>query len=246
MYKIIFVLLCISITINFYPQEIKLSSNRLLFSQDSVVNEITIYNIGEHTLIIDSIYTLSRSPYFLGYNLEFIVRDTLHNYFIFMDPRPLDFSIDPNDSANLIFGYPTCGICKTSSPLDNFKDTIVFHSNSLVNNYVYIYSEGFITDIKDENTLLNEFHLYQNYPNPFNPITNIKYYIPRSSFVTLKIYDMLGNEIKTLIMEEKYRGKYSVTWDGRNNEGKKVSSSIYFCQLEASGNKMIRKMILLK
>ncbi|MEJ2615427.1 MAG: FlgD immunoglobulin-like domain containing protein, partial [Ignavibacteriaceae bacterium] len=91
-----------------------------------------------------------------------------------------------------------------------------------------------------------KIHLSQNYPNPFNPVTRIEYYIPVNTFVTLKIYDSMGNEIKKLVSEIKHRGKYSVTWNGTNDKNEKVSSGIYFYKLGNIEHQIIHKMIFLK
>ncbi len=69
----------------------------------------------------------------------------------------------------------------------------------------------------------SQFNLEQNYPNPFNPVTTIKYQIPEISFVTLKVYDVLGNEIATLVSEEKPAGSYEINFNSSN-----LSSGIYF------------------
>jgi photosystem II stability/assembly factor-like uncharacterized protein len=90
------------------------------------------------------------------------------------------------------------------------------------------------------------FKLYQNYPNPFNPITYIDYDIPKSGLLSLTIYDLLGKKIKTLSNEEKQPGSYSMTWDGDNEYGQKVSSGIYFYQLRTEFYTKTLKMILLK
>lgn len=101
--------------------------------------------------------------------------------------------------------------------------------------------------IKTENSfLLDEFYLYQNYPNPFNPATKIKYEIPGqtrndNAFVTLKIYDILGKEIKTLVNEEKPAGNYEVEFDASN-----FSSGIYFYKLQAGNFVETKKMVLLR
>jgi hypothetical protein len=70
------------------------------------------------------------------------------------------------------------------------------------------------------------FALFQNYPNPFNPLTKIKYSIPQSSNVVIKVYDILGNEVETLVNEEKQTGTYEITW-----YTKTLSSGIYFYRL---------------
>jgi hypothetical protein len=89
--------------------------------------------------------------------------------------------------------------------------------------------------------LVNEFSLSQNYPNPFNPTTSLQYTIGSRQFVTLKVYDLLGREIATLVNEEKPAGEYEVEFDGSA-----LTSGIYFYQLKAGEFTETRKMILLK
>ena len=86
-----------------------------------------------------------------------------------------------------------------------------------------------------------EFNLKQNYPNPFNPTTSIQYAISNKQFVTLKVYDILGNEIATLVKEEKPAGEYEVEFDGT-----RLPSGIYFYQIKAGSFVDTKKMILLK
>ncbi len=85
------------------------------------------------------------------------------------------------------------------------------------------------------------FNLYQNYPNPFNPSTIIKYSIPTEGFITLKIFDMLGREVETLINQNQKSGSYEIEWNANNQ-----SSGIYFYQLKTSANIKTQKMLLLK
>jgi hypothetical protein len=105
-----------------------------------------------------------------------------------------------------------------------------------------------VTDVKNNEVVPASYTLYQNYPNPFNPSTIISYTLPEVSRVTLKIYDMLGREVKTLINNEQPAGAYRVNWNGDNNFGSKVASGIYIYRIEAGSGKFIqtRKMILLK
>jgi hypothetical protein len=90
------------------------------------------------------------------------------------------------------------------------------------------------------------FALDQNYPNPFNPSTVISYQLPKQSRVQIKIYDAIGNEIRSLIDEEKSAGKYNILWDSRNNYGARVSSGVYFYKITADGFAQTKKMILMK
>ena len=92
----------------------------------------------------------------------------------------------------------------------------------------------------------NEFRLEQNYPNPFNPSTKISWQAPAGSWQTLKIYDVLGNEVVTLVDEYKPAGRYEVEFDGHSGEGQNLSSGVYFYQLKAGSFIQTRKMILIK
>ncbi len=95
------------------------------------------------------------------------------------------------------------------------------------------------------------FALFQNYPNPFNPITVIRFNVQDSKFkipihTTLKIYNILGQKVRTLVDEPKTAGSYEVIWDGKDDKGKEVASGIYFYKLTAGSYQKIRKMVLLK
>lgn len=98
----------------------------------------------------------------------------------------------------------------------------------------------------EENQIPTEFALEQNYPNPFNPSTVIKYSLPKNSFVTVKIYDMLGREIKTLVSKENAAGNYSVEWNGDDNFGNKVSTGAYIYRITAGDFVAVKKMLLIK
>ncbi|NOX18701.1 MAG: Omp28-related outer membrane protein [Chlorobi bacterium] len=99
-----------------------------------------------------------------------------------------------------------------------------------------------ITDVNyEENELPGKFILYQNYPNPFNPETVIKFNVPKESFVSLKLYDVLGDEIQTLVNEKKSAGLYQISFDGSG-----LSSGVYFYRLQAGKFSAAKKMILLR
>jgi hypothetical protein len=96
-------------------------------------------------------------------------------------------------------------------------------------------------DIVEVEIAPSEFSISQNYPNPFNPTTTIKYQVPELSIITLKLYDVLGNEIVTLINEEKQAGNYKIEFNGTG-----LPSGIYFYQLKAGNFVETKKMSLLK
>jgi hypothetical protein len=108
-------------------------------------------------------------------------------------------------------------------------------------------TDSVLTNTKNNNIVKN-YSLYQNYPNPFNPTTKIGWVSPVSSWQTLKLYDVLGNEVATLVNEEKPAGNYEINFDGSN-----LSSGVYFYQLKATpgggqaGSLVVtKKMLLLK
>ena len=91
-----------------------------------------------------------------------------------------------------------------------------------------------------------EYSLSQNYPNPFNPVTQIRYTLPQLTNVTLKIYDILGREIKTLVNSEQPAGAYRLEWSGTNNFGTHVSSGVYIYRIVAGKFVQTKKMMFLK
>jgi len=103
-----------------------------------------------------------------------------------------------------------------------------------------------VKQIPSDGQLPQVFTLSQNYPNPFNPITSIEYAVPKPSEVSLKVYNVLGQEVKTLVNLRQNAGRYRATWNGEDSGGQKVTSGIYFYQLRAEGVSLVRKMILLK
>ena len=92
----------------------------------------------------------------------------------------------------------------------------------------------------------DNFTLFQNYPNPFNPSTTIEFQVPQVSDVSIVIYDMLGQEVKSLFAGQVQAGKYTVEWDGNNNAGLKMSSGSYIYRMTAGEFVEVKEMILLK
>ena len=95
-------------------------------------------------------------------------------------------------------------------------------------------------------TKIRDFELYQNYPNPFNPTTTISYFLSNATEVVLKIYNILGQEIRHLLNEHQTPGHKSMTWDGKDDRGNRVSSGVYIYRLQTGGNIQSKKMLLLK
>ncbi|MEW6194880.1 MAG: carbohydrate binding domain-containing protein [Bacteroidota bacterium] len=116
------------------------------------------------------------------------------------------------------------------------------------------YGDQILPGVEDENELPDEFRLEQNYPNPFNPETTIEYAIPNvetrysasPKHITLKIYDILGREIATLVDKQQLPGKYSVLFNVETRQGTSLPSGIYFYKLTAGEFTAVKKLLLLK
>jgi hypothetical protein len=159
------------------------------------------------------------SIWFTDYNNLFFSSDTGNTW--------QEFIIDINnlEGRNIEFFDDQIGLLLC----DN--DKIFFTSNN----------GGITTSINDTSPMRSDFNLYQNYPNPFNPATTIKYELPKEGMVTLKIYDILGREVKILVNEKQSVGRYELTFDASN-----FAAGVYIYRLQAGEFIQSKKMILLK
>ncbi len=143
----------------------------------------------------------------------------------------IDFQV-PSDPA-------TMGMEARIHVYSTFTGTVYFDDMTITKTEV--------TGIKDLNRLIpDKFAVYQNYPNPFNPSTIISYALPKASMVKVVIYNMLGQEVKTLVNDYQNPGNHEVTWNGDNNVGAKVASGAYIFRVVAGNNIVTKKMLLLK
>ena len=142
------------------------------------------------------------------------------------------FQSDANTLALYHFDEGTGNITDDASNYDN-NGTIygALWSNDVPNP----------TIVEDENGRVISYELYQNFPNPFNPKTTIKYQIPKLSFVTLKVYNVLGKEIATLVSDEKPAGSYEIEFFAN-----RLTSGIYFYKLQSGSFVETKKMTLMK
>ena len=106
-----------------------------------------------------------------------------------------------------------------------------------VNRYDYLSTEEGIP---------TEFALHENYPNPFNPTTTLRFDLPEVSDITLTIYNMLGQKVRTFDYQNTSAGYHSVTWDATNDLGEQVGAGVYLYQIQTKGFVKTRKMVLLK
>jgi len=102
------------------------------------------------------------------------------------------------------------------------------------------------TGVKHNEDIITQYTLFQNYPNPFNPSTMITYTLPKQSLVSIKIYDILGREIRTLVNTEQTQGVHKVEWDGKNNSGSMAASGTYIYRIDAGDFVQSKKMVMIK
>ncbi len=216
-----------SIPVGIYYEE---SNNRLL-----VLTLLNNAPILAYDLVNSSLYTVRNTSI---NDPDAICRDSLGNYYVtsFSDNIVFKFSNDFSIGPEVI----STGHGGPSGLGFNMRDNILGITN-------YNFNSIDLIELNPNNIYYNQatfpsnYILSQNYPNPFNPYTKIKFQIPELSFVTLKIYDILGNEIATLVSEEKAAGSYEIDFIGRE-----LTSGIYFYRIQASNFVETKKMVLLK
>jgi hypothetical protein len=184
----------------------------------SKTDSVTVTNMGIATLDITSV---------VSDNAEFTVTPTTGS----LDPtQSMQFyitfaPIDPGvETGNIIFTHNAA-----TSP-----DTVTVVGNGVVG----------IEESKDD-VISVVYALSQNYPNPFRTMTGIRYQLPKSGNVTIAIYNVFGQRIKTLVNEPKDVGYYTVHWDGRSQDGKQVSNGVYFCRMIAGEYTSVKKILLM-
>lgn len=220
----------------------------IIFSPDSLflwnynrIDSCKIINNSDQNIYLDSVSNKSFSSYGC-----LIKKDS--EYYFRVNPYQksdsLNIPINPGDTLLFIIAdVDVCPICKKQYD-EYLKDTLVFafsaDSNQATEKLILLNSDISL-DIEDDNLKINSFYLSQNFPNPFNSRTKIKYSVPKSGFVTLKVYDLLGKEITTLVNEERTVGNYEIIFDADN-----LSSGVYFYKIYAGSFADTKKFILLK
>lgn len=126
--------------------------------------------------------------------------------------------------------------------IDDGKEELIINLDNVRENngglkfISYIYKPNFTVGINSGNNLIPKtYNLYPIYPNPFNPQTIVKYEISENSIVTIKIYNILGKEITTLVEKEQTPGSYQISWEAKDSEGRLLPSGVYLIRLSANG-----------
>ncbi len=147
---------------------------------------------------------------------------------------------DPNNFLDYTISHPL-GLSGDKIYHISYDGSQLYYSTKIIDDTIYSAEFTYNPMSVNNFTKVKNFILYQNYPNPFNPKTTILYSIPKESLVTIKVYDVLGREIETLVNERKPRGNYSIDFNSS-----KLPSGIYFYRLTAGSYTSTKKMVILK
>jgi hypothetical protein len=151
------------------------------------------------------------------------------------------FTFAPGDTQEVWYAMiGGMGVTKSAA-----RDT-VRHYTAMMHQVFRTSMNDYLVGIGEEKHRPKEVSLYPNYPNPFNPTTTIRYELKQPSKVSLKIYNLLGQEVRALVNKQESNGIHSAVWDGKNNRGQTVGSGVYFYRLEAGDFVKTRKMVLVK
>jgi choice-of-anchor B domain-containing protein len=112
--------------------------------------------------------------------------------------------------------------------------------------FVFSFADSSTTGTGQLAGVPHDYELHQNYPNPFNPSTTIKYEVPGQSYVSIDVFNLLGQKVRNLVSETKQAGMHSVEWDGKDEWGNPVPSGIYFYRMSSPGFNDMKRMILIK
>ncbi len=168
----------------------------------------------------------------------------------------LTFSVEYAENKDFANSKIVTGLVEPKLSVSGLKENTTYYwraksldsqgSYSKYSDVAIFRTSGKLTSVTENLEIPNSFELAQNYPNPFNPTTLISYSLPKGAFVTLKVYDMLGKEVKTLVSKEVAAGKYSIEWNGDDNFGNKVSTGAYVYRITAGDFVSVKKMLLIK
>lgn len=152
---------------------------------------------------------------------------------------PIDFSVNDNDGKPIDLGQPWTArdgiLCYSQFNDDNSWQDMWRWSHT------WIGPQWKPTGVKQEDMVARQFELSQNYPNPFNPTTNIHYSLPKAGYVTLKLYDVLGREVMSVVDEHQSEGTYTVRLDAST-----LATGMYMYRLESGSLVSMKKMLLVK
>ncbi|RMH94239.1 MAG: T9SS C-terminal target domain-containing protein, partial [Calditrichaeota bacterium] len=207
------------------PTEI---ADTLIENSPPVIYQLTLTNVGTGTLF-------------------YFVSDTLppgENWLSILTPVPVG-QLAAGESALIQIQVDPAGL----APDQTYEGAVRIASNDASAPLTEVPVRIFIRSplgIPGEESVPEGVVLYPNFPNPFNPVTNLRFRISDFGLAILKVYDLTGKEVKTVVNEYLAPGSYEVQWDGTDEAGRPVSSGVYLYRLEAENQVKVRKMVLMR
>jgi glycosidase len=214
---------------NFKPYFTKLINIRKKYIRNNA--QVNILNNSSSTLV-ESYLTISDTNKIL----------TVANFSSNAAFVTINFTGSITDSSLYIYDL----FADTSLPVSASQFNSVTFKLAGLEAKVYCLQKYVTTSVAGNDNIVYEYKLEQNYPNPFNPSTLITYSLRQAGNVRIKVYDLLGREVATLVNQTQNTGTYKVSWNGKNNFGESVSSGIYFYSINSGSFVSTKKMILLK
>ncbi len=225
------------------------------FNEDNIFKDRLVFAMSNSNFVDTKLYCTNINDFSFDSSFIFFGPD---NYWQVTAMTTGDFKDDNKIIKELIIAFSNSSldhttIYKTENPLSNGIGKKIYDPGSPSDYYVSaMTSASFreslhpVTSVSENqgsknNIIVQSSNLFQNYPNPFNPTTIIKYQIQELSFVTLKVYDVLGSEVAILVNKEKPVGSYEIEFDGSE-----LTSGIYFYKLQAGKFVETKKMLLMK
>ncbi len=205
------------------------------------------YNTSEAELRRVNVSTGSTTligPIGSGYGVEICGLGIAGTGLSWIDVNPVSGTIETGDSAEIKLYWNGQNTEKIIIPYDGYLGVMTNDPLLPVSN-IRLHLEVTV-GIAEENIKPVSYALHSNYPNPFNPATTIRYDLKESGKVSLRIYNTLGQEVRTLVNRYETAGYKSIPWDGKDNAGRMVSSGLYIYRIETGSFVKSRKMMLLK
>ena len=213
--------------------------------------------LGTDTVSLDEFnphvsYSRKAKSFYFAYVARDVINDSTRAY------RIRTYSADYNTPNSLSSIAPRVNDDSTGGSI--FTDPFILDNPVLQNQPMVVWRHwpGFgdgrirfdagyvVADVQTADGMPHNHYLFQNYPNPFNPSTNIRYRISVPGFVTLRVYNLLGQEIATLVNQVRQPGVYSETWNGQTVNGQPLPSGIYFYRLDTGTFSETKKLLLIK
>ena len=230
------------------------------FEENGYIRLYADWHINLGFILLDSIssYTVKQFPQiddsWLGGGYEYPIKYTVISTETITVPAGsfFTFKVEGRDTINgnlKSIGYwaDSVGLVRSINYKDNFEANLASYSTQGNGCYPLIVGNEWLYNIwpvsvdAHTNDIPKNFNLWDTYPNPFNPSTKIRYSVPQSSNVVIKVFDILGNEIETLVDEEKTTGTYELTWYAES-----LPSGVYCYRLQAGSFVETKKMVLLR